>query len=72
MVIVDWLNFNRVFVKIGMSKCGDGECGSVLFVEQDVAVVNVSCVEEVKAGLLQKSVVCGLPGMFDECDGYVA
>ena len=52
MVIVDWLNFNRVFVKIGMSKCGDGECGSVLFVEQDVAVVNVSCVEEVEAGLL--------------------
>ena len=52
MVVVDWLSFNWVFVKIGMGKCGDGECGSVLFVEQDVAVVNVSCVEEVEAGLL--------------------
>ena len=52
MVVVDWLNFNRVFVKIGMRKCGDGECGSVLFVKQDVAVVHVTCVEEVEAGLL--------------------
>ena len=41
-------------------------------VEQNVSVVDVSCVEEVEAGLLEESVVCVTPGMFDESDGYVA
>ena len=38
-------------------------------VEQNVSVVDVSCVEEVEAGLLEESVVCVTPGMFDESDG---
>ena len=41
------MHFHRMFIKIGMGKCGDGKCLSEVFVEQDVAVVDVSCVEEV-------------------------
>ena len=47
MVIVYWLNFHRMFVKVGMGKCGDGKCLSKVFVEEDIAVVNVACVEKV-------------------------
>ena len=43
-----------------------------MFVEQDIAVVHVTCVEQVKAGLVQKGVVGGLPGVFDERDCNVA
>ena len=45
---------------------------SELFVKQDVAVVNVACIEEVKAGLLKEIVICGVPSVFNECDGNVA
>ena len=52
MVIVYWLYFHRMFVKIGMGECGDRECLSKVFVEEDVAIANVACIEQVKAGLL--------------------
>ena len=42
-----------------------------MFVEEDVTVVNVACVEKVKAGLLEKREV-GMPGVFNECDGNIA
>ena len=45
---------------------------SELFVNKDVAVVNVACIEELKAGLLEKLVIGGVPGVFNECDGNVA
>ena len=44
----------------------------MLFVEQNVSVVHVAGVEQMKAGLVQEVVVRGLPCVFDECDGDIA
>ena len=52
MVVVYGLDFHWRFVKIGMGKCGDRECMSEKLVEEDVAIVDVTGVEQVKAGLL--------------------
>jgi len=41
---------------------------SEVFVEEDVTVVNVACVEKVKAGLLEKREV-GMPGVSMSVNG---